>query len=175
MRPQVRKCVALTWQMYIFFNNNSVFFVLFFQSPVSSCWTLCGPPLLTCPENNYRFGCLLAVHVHPWRQLSYIIPDNGAFMVSTNRGFCKWMLWNRSGPFASQQVTHLWAGADRSCVSRRRLSARWLCLRRGKCSPSRGTRGSGGRCVTTRNLESGQRARPLEDAHKSFFKWFTRV
>lgn len=35
----------------------------------------------------------------PMARLSYLIPDNGAFMVSTNSGFCKRMLWSTSGPF----------------------------------------------------------------------------
>lgn len=60
------------------------------------CRTLCGLPFPTWPNNDNRF--IFPVLVHRWRRLSYIIPDNGAFMVSTNRRFCKQMLWNVSGP-----------------------------------------------------------------------------
>lgn len=71
-----------------------------------------------------------------------------------------------SGPVASSAFTHLFGETvhtGRSCTEQ---SGHWLCQRRGRGSLSPGTRGNGEWCVKARNLESGQRAGALQDAHK---------
>lgn len=77
--------------------------------------------------------------------------------------------WNMSSPVASWVFTHLYGGTVHSGRSHTEPSGHWLCQRRGKGSLSQGTRGNGECCVTTRNLESGQRAVPLQDGHKWLF------
>lgn len=76
---------------------------------------------------------------------------------------------NGSGPIASWAFTHLWAETAHTCRSHTEQFGHWLCQRRGKGSLSQGTRGSGEWCALARNLESGQRAAPLRDAHKQLF------
>ena len=79
-------------------------------------------------------------------------------------GMCAEQEWVR--PVASPAFTHPHGETARSRRSRTGRSGRWLCRRRGKGSLSPGTRGSGERCATARNLESGQRAAPLQNAFK---------
>lgn len=74
--------------------------------------------------------------------------------------------WSKSGHVASWTFTHLYGGTGHSGRSRRERSGHWLFRRRGRGSLSQGMMGNGECCAKARNLESGQRAEPLQDAHK---------
>lgn len=81
--------------------------------------------------------------------------------------FNKW----ETSPVALWLLTHLYGGTGHTGTSHTEQSGHSFCQRRGNGSLSQERRGNGGCCAIARNLESGQSAVTLQDAHNRLEKY----